>query len=110
MKLPRPDSLLGCQAASAELIGFGTSPPTRSARLFGGFGSYLARTDRAMSVNGGIDLNPADMDLQTRNSGSAIQFNIDPVQWKEVQNARGFVPVIINIQLMADLRRFLERP
>jgi len=67
--------------------------------------------DAAMSVNhqntGGIDLTPADMSLQTRNSNGTIKFYMDSAMLKQLQNAPGFVPVIINIQPLKSLRDFL---
>jgi hypothetical protein len=57
--------------------------------------------------NGGIDLTPANMNLQTQNVGEGIKFHIDPVMLQQLQNAHGFVPVIISIQPMTDLKNFL---
>jgi len=56
---------------------------------------------------GGIDLTRANMNLQTQSSGGEIKFHLDPAQLAQLQNAPGFVPVIINIQPMINLRRFL---
>jgi len=56
---------------------------------------------------GGIDLTPAKMNLQTQNSGGGIKFHLDPAMLDQLRNAPGFVPVIINIQPMTDLRQFL---
>jgi len=56
---------------------------------------------------GGIDLTPANMNFQTRNVGGEIKFHLDPAIIQQLQNALGFVPVIINIQPMTDLRQFL---
>ena len=56
---------------------------------------------------GGIDLTPANMNLQTQNAGEGIKFHLDPAQLAQLQNAPGFTPVIINIQPMGDLREFL---
>jgi len=47
------------------------------------------------------------MNLQTQNSGGGIKFHIDQAMLQQLQNAPGFVPVIINIQPMRDLRGFL---
>ncbi len=55
---------------------------------------------------GGIDLT-SDKALQVQDSGEAIKFNIDPAMLQQLRNAPGFVPVIINIQPMTDLRVFL---
>jgi hypothetical protein len=65
----------------------------------------LGRSNR--SRNGGIDLTPANMNLQTQNAGEGIRFQLDPVMLQQLQNAPGFVPVIISIQPVTDLRQFL---
>jgi len=71
--------------------------------------AVLENNDRAMNVfkKGGIDLTPANMHLQTQNAGEGIKFHVDPAMLKQLQNAPGFVPVIINIQPMTNLRQFL---
>ena len=85
----------------------------------------------AVLPKGGIDLTPANMNLQTKmdsplqlrfakqsgrggndsgrvgDDSSGIKFHIDPAMLQQLQNAPGFVPVIINIQPMNDLRQFL---
>jgi hypothetical protein len=64
--------------------------------------------DSAQSANkGGIDLNPANMNLLTQNAGGSINFHLDPLILQRLQNAPGFVPVIVNIRPMRDLRVFL---
>ena len=64
--------------------------------------------DHAMAgENGGIDLTADKTPLEVRNSGEGIKFNIDPAMLEQLQNAPGFVPVIINIRPMTDLRQFL---
>ena len=68
----------------------------------------LDSADKSMNSNlGGIDLTPANMNLQTENSGSAINFRLDPVKLQQLKSVPGFMPVIINIQPMTDLRGFL---
>jgi len=62
---------------------------------------------KAQKDKGGIDLTPANMNLQTQNAGKAIKFHLNPAQLAQLQNAPGFVPVIINIQPMNNLREFL---
>jgi hypothetical protein len=64
---------------------------------------------------GGIDLTPANMDLQTKvdsrlrgNDAKGIKFHLDPAQLAQLQNAPGFTPVIINITPLTDLKGFLE--
>ena len=91
-------------------------------RLFVKFASVPERSgDMAMNVHesntGGIDLTPANMNLQTKNAGQAIKFHLDAAQLARLQNAPGFVPVIINIQALpagqagiSDLRKFLGLP
>jgi hypothetical protein len=64
--------------------------------------------DLAMLDNkkGGIDLT-SNQFLQTQNQGQDIKFHLDPAMLKQLQNAPGFTPVIINIHPMTDLRTFL---
>ena len=71
--------------------------------------AYKKRTDDAAMVirNGGIDLTQDNLNLQTQNAGEEIKFHLDPTMLAQLQNAPGFVPVIINIQPMTDLRLFL---
>ncbi len=59
------------------------------------------------AIKGGIDLTPANMNLQTRNSNGEIKFHMDPAMLQQLQNAPGFVPVIINIQPLKSLPEFL---
>ncbi len=84
---------------------------------------------QAMLEKGGIDLTPANMNLQTKmdsrfrgndregggndsreggNDNGGIKFHLDPAMLAQLQNAPGFVPVIINIQPLKSLREFLE--
>ena len=58
-------------------------------------------------VKGGIDLTPANMNLQTQNKGGEIKFHLDAAMLQQLQNAPGFVPVIIDFQPMTDLKKFL---
>jgi hypothetical protein len=70
---------------------------------------------QAMLTRGGIDLTEGKLPLNVKNdpslaqddNGGGIQFKIDPAMLQELQNASGFVPVIINIQPMTDLKLFL---
>jgi len=56
---------------------------------------------------GGIDLTPLSTALQSQRSGEGIKFHLDPAMLAQLQNAPGFVPVIISIQPMINLRQFL---
>jgi len=56
---------------------------------------------------GGIDLT-SDKALSVQNNGQGIKFHLDPAQLQELENAPGFVPVIINIQPLGDLKMFLQ--
>jgi len=63
--------------------------------------------------SGGIDLTPANMNLQTRVVGNdkallgGIKFHLTPAMLARLQNALGFVPVIVNIKPLNDLKQFL---
>ena len=83
-----------------------TSPPTQMKQVETTNQRMAGLTDK-VEKTGGIDLTPANMNLQTQNSGGEIQFQMDPAMLERLQNAPGFVPVIINIQPMIDLRQFL---
>ncbi|MEI7999283.1 MAG: hypothetical protein WCH62_07265, partial [Candidatus Omnitrophota bacterium] len=61
----------------------------------------------AKSDLGGIDLTPANMNLQTQNSSGEIKFYLDPAMLQQLQNAPGFVPIIINVQPLNNLQQFL---
>jgi hypothetical protein len=63
--------------------------------------------DPAQKANeGGIDFT-SDRALSVQNNGQGIQFHIDPAQLKELESAPGFVPVIISIKPMTNIRIFL---
>jgi len=66
-----------------------------------------ARTKVTKARSGGIDLTEANIGLQTQNSGNEIKFHMDQAMMEELKNARGFVPVIINIQPLKNLAEFL---
>ncbi|MBF0503800.1 MAG: hypothetical protein HQL14_01740 [Candidatus Omnitrophica bacterium] len=64
--------------------------------------------------NGGIDLTPTNMSLQTKNTSGAIVFHLDAGMLRQLQNIGGFVPVVISISPlpagqagMSDLKMFL---
>ena len=56
---------------------------------------------------GGIDFKSADKNLEVQNPNGEIQFYIDPAQLAQLQNAPGFVPVIINMEPITDIKGFL---
>jgi hypothetical protein len=65
------------------------------------------KSDKAMAVKGGIDFTASKTPLEIRNAGEGIKFHLDPALLQQLQNAPGFVPVIINIRPMDDLHEFL---
>jgi hypothetical protein len=56
---------------------------------------------------GGIDFTAHKTTLEIRNAGEGIKFRLDPAMLQQLQNAPGFVPVIINIQPLNNLQKFL---
>ena len=56
---------------------------------------------------GGIDFTAPKTPLEIQNAGEGIKFHIDPAQLAQLQNTPGFVPIIINIQPLTHLRKFL---
>jgi len=89
--------------------------------------SHTERRNETMITNavpksgpGGIDLTPANMNLQVKkeiasslgntprnDTSEGINFHLDPSMLQQLQNAAGFVPVVIKIQPMTDLYAFL---
>ena len=92
--------------------------------------------DRAMkgevSKTGGIDLRPANMNVETkvidselsqvsgtrtrlrgndikeyRAANAGIKFHLDPAMLQQLQNASGFVPTIISVRPITNLKKFL---
>jgi len=59
------------------------------------------------SALGGIDLTSSNKILQNQAGSGEIKFHMDPALLQQLQNAPGFVPVIINIQSLKNLQEFL---
>ena len=59
---------------------------------------------------GGVDFTANKTPLEVKSGGEGIQFHIDPAMLAQLQNAPGFVPDIISIEPMTDLRAFLGAP
>ncbi len=57
---------------------------------------------------GGIDLTSAAMNVETRNGGGEIRFTPDPALLEVLRGSPGFVPDIMDIEPMTDLKSFLE--
>ncbi len=70
------------------------------------------RWDEAMATsdNGGIDFTANKTPLEIQNGGQGIKFHLDPAMLAQLQNAPGFVPVIISVQPMTNLKQFLGVP
>jgi len=76
-----------------------------------------AKVDPALVAQntGGIDLTPANMHVETRTGSpteafgddKGIKFHLDPAMLERLRNAPGFVPVIISVEPMKDLKAFL---
>jgi len=74
--------------------------------LFHKITEFIDREEKGKNT-GGIDLTPANMDFQALNTGEGIDFHLDPAMLEKLRHAPGFVPVIINIQPVKDLKLFL---
>lgn len=68
------------------------------------------------AIKGGIDFNSDKMNLETKvdsrlrgndKGREGILFHMDPAQLKQLQDSPGFAPIIIDIQPMMDLPKFL---
>ena len=73
-------------------------------------GNETSQATGSEKTKGGIDLTPANMNLQTQNNGGEIKFHLDPAMLEQLHNVPGFVPVIINIRPMNNIREFLGIP
>ena len=82
-------------------------------------GQHHAVNVNRINETGGIDLTPANMNVEVKKgiasslggiprNDTGIQFHLDPAMLEQLQNAPGFVPVIINIQPLKDISVFLE--
>jgi hypothetical protein len=72
--------------------------------------TWLAKFgDKAMSENGGIDLNKADQALQVQSQPGeeGITFHIDPAMLAQYTNAPGFTPEVVSIKPLESLKAFL---
>lgn len=58
---------------------------------------------------GGIDLTSDKAFQVQKNSQGNITFNLDPAMLQQLQNAPGFVPIIINIQSVPNLKEFIQK-
>ncbi|MBF0511129.1 MAG: hypothetical protein HQL13_02250 [Candidatus Omnitrophica bacterium] len=64
------------------------------------------RTERRLIQRhlGGIDLRANQ--IQARNSGQELKFHLDPLLSRQFENISGFIPVIISIQPVQNLKAF----
>jgi len=62
--------------------------------------------DKAV-IRGGIDFTANRTSVEIQHTGEGIKFHLNPTQLAQLQNTTGFIPVIINIQPMTDVRTFL---
>ena len=69
--------------------------------------AQLAELENNQATRGGIDFTNNKIPLKVQSADEGIKFRIDPALLAQFQHAPGFVPVIINIQPMRDLRGFL---
>jgi len=56
---------------------------------------------------GGIDFTTNKTPLEVQNTGEGIKFHLDPGMLQQLQNAPGFVPVIISVQPLKGIAAFL---
>jgi len=88
----------------------GTTPEAWEKRAHMATKEEIDEANQAMNTRGGIDFTADKTPLEIQNSGGGIQFHLDSAQLAQLQNVPGFVPVIINIQPMINLKKFLGVP
>ena len=71
--------------------------------------SSWAHVNKAMTNEGGIDFKSATVNeaLHVQSNNDEIRFHLDPAMLQQFQNTAGFIPVIIDIQPVSDLKAFL---
>jgi glycosyltransferase involved in cell wall biosynthesis len=93
-----------------QYVGNDKEWPVKNSEIYRQEGTeYYARESReyeAAKNTGGIDLQNVEPEIQSP-SGKGMKFAIDPAMLKELENAPGFVPVIITIEPMNNVREFL---
>ena len=68
--------------------------------------NFVPRTDLAQST-GGIDLTSTNKYLQTKSSNGEIEFQLNPAMLARMKDVPGFVPQVIKIQPLKDLKSFM---
>ena len=74
---------------------------------------FLSSVQQSVPVDertGGIDLKSVNKDVQVNGEGGGIKIHLDPDMFARLQNVSGFVPVMISIRPMNNLREFLDMP
>jgi len=91
-----------------DLIDQSNPDALRLEEISNGNGHGPADAALLSAEKGGIDLTPARMNLVTHNLLGSIKFHLDPVMLQQLQNAKGFVPVIVRIEPLKSLPEFLN--
>ena len=97
-----PDPIEGYSPYIEDVVNFEKPPEVRQDQKIADLAMRAGQ-----SRTGGIDLTPTNMNLQMQNNGRVIKFHMDSALLAQLQEASGFVPVIINIQPLKDLKSFL---
>ena len=63
--------------------------------------------ETADDLKGGIDLATDKIPLELKNAGKDEMFQLDPARLAEFKDVRGFTPVILTIQPLLDIQRFV---
>ena len=106
-----PKDLLRVSAGESLEIKLGSDPYLKDitvaiSREIGLFKQRLA-SKAMMSKFGGIDLTRISGSLQSQGKGIRMTFSLDAALLMQLKRTSGFFAVIINIQLMSDIRSFL---
>jgi hypothetical protein len=68
------------------------------------------KVNQAQKLDGGINLDPAQLALDVKGDGSVAVRALDPAQLALYRNAPGLVPVVISITPAGDVPAFLGLP
>ncbi|NTV30040.1 MAG: hypothetical protein HGA80_08185 [Candidatus Omnitrophica bacterium] len=68
---------------------------------------HNAPVSQGTVLNGGIDFDSDRLDLQIKNAGAGVRFNIDPDMLRRVEGMPGSAPVVIEMKPLASVQSFL---
>lgn len=69
---------------------------------------FEKQVDDSENGTGGIDLNPSQINMNINHGDDGVGFNFDPAMLIRLKNASGISPIIIGVQQLRSLSKFLD--